>query len=56
MRKSEADRLRDIADFLDEYFLEIYKINHKYGYIVHWTAQEIRKVIFNDNKRAYKED
>lgn len=53
MRKKEADRLRDIADVLDDHCYDIYPKDHKQAYWFHWGAQEIRKVIFDGGFNAF---
>lgn len=47
MKKKEAERLREIADLLDEHFLDIWHENHNHGWWLHSTATEIRKVIMD---------
>lgn len=56
MKKKEAERLREIADVLDEHFLDVWHSNHKHGWWLHWTAQEIRKVIIDSGLRVYNKE
>ena len=53
MRKSEADKLRDIAFILDEFFYEIYIKDHTLGYKVHWAANEIRNILMNSGFNGF---
>ena len=53
MRKAEADRLRDIADILDDHSYNIYSEDHKQAHWFHWGAQEIRKVLFDSGFHAF---
>lgn len=56
MKKSEADRLRDIADVLDDHCYDIYPEDHKQAYWFHWGAQEIRKVLFDSGFHAFLDE
>ena len=48
MRKKEADRLKDIANVLDDHSYDVYYAGDtKQAHWFHWGAQEIRKVIMN---------
>lgn len=47
MKKSEADRLRDIANTIDDHSYDVYPKDHTQANWFHWAATEIRKVIMN---------
>ena len=47
MKKIEADRLRDIANELDDHSYDVYPKDHTQANWFHWAATEIRKVIMN---------
>lgn len=48
MKKEEADRLRDIANTLDDHSYDIYYDGDtKQARWFHWAANEIRKVIMD---------
>lgn len=45
MKKKEADRLREIANVLDDHSYDIYRENSKQARWFHWAANEIRVVL-----------
>lgn len=48
MKKKEADRLRDIANCIDDHSYETYYDgDSRQARWFHWVANEIRKVIMN---------
>lgn len=54
MRKEEADRLRDIADVLDDHCNYLPKDStNREAHWFHWGAEEIRKVLFNSGFNAF---
>lgn len=56
MRKNEADRLRDIADVLDDHCNDLSKDStNREAHWFHWGAEEIRKVIFNSGFRCFSD-
>lgn len=47
MKRNEADRLRDIANVLDDHCYDIYHSDSKQSWWFRWAATEIRKVIMD---------
>ena len=50
MKRTEANRLREIANELDDHSYDIYYKDHRYtkeAEWFHWAATEIRKVIID---------
>lgn len=47
MKKKEADRLRDLANLLDEHCYAIYHSDTKQAWWFRWASTEIRKVIMD---------
>lgn len=47
MKKEEANRLRDIANELDDHCYDIYSKDHTQANLFHWASTEIRKVIMD---------
>lgn len=57
MKQSEADRLRDIADVLDDNYNDFPKDStNTQAYWFYWAAQEIRKVIMNSGFRGFNNE
>ena len=56
MKKNEADRLRDIADVLDDHGYDIY-MDHtsEEAHWFRWAAEEIRKVLFNSGYSSFND-
>lgn len=56
MNKNEANRLRDIADVLDDHYNDFPKDStNTQAHWFYWASQEIRKVIFNSGFNAFNE-
>lgn len=54
MRQNEADRLRDIADVLDEHYNDFPKDStNNEAHWFRWAAEEIRKVLFNSGYNSF---
>ena len=54
MKKTEADRLRDIADVLDEHYNSFPKDStNKEANWFRWAATEIRKVLFDSGYPSF---
>lgn len=47
MKRHEANRLRDIANELDDHSYDIYSEDRKQAQWFHWAATEIREVLMN---------
>ena len=47
MKKTEADRLWNLANELDDHSYDIYAADHRQAQWFHWAAVEIRKVIMD---------
>lgn len=54
MKQNEADRLRDIANELDDHYDDFPKDStNTQAYWFHWAAEEIRKIIFDSGFNAF---
>ena len=57
MKKNEADRLRDIADVLDDHYNDFPRdCTNNESHWLSWAADEIRKVLFNSGFNAFNHD
>ena len=56
MRQSEADRLRDIADVLDEHYNSFPKDStNEEAHWFRWAATEIHKVLFDSGYPSFND-